>query len=54
MRRDERWALIAAVVNLGYSENVMEAARGAGAGGGTVIPGQSWKPAARRPFSSGA
>ena len=31
---DMKYALIAAVVNLGYSENVMEAARGAGAGGG--------------------
>ena len=37
---DMKYALIAAVVNLGYSENVMEAARGAGAGGGTVIPGR--------------
>ena len=37
---DLNYALIAAVVNQGYSENVMEAARGAGAGGGTVIPGR--------------
>lgn len=37
---DMKYALIAAVVNQGYSENVMEAARGAGAGGGTVIPGR--------------
>ena len=37
---DMKYALIAAVVNQGYSENVMEAARCAGAGGGTVIPGR--------------
>ena len=37
---DMKYALIAAVVKQGYSENVMEAARGAGAGGGTVIPGR--------------
>ncbi len=30
-------ALIAAIVNRGYSSEVMEAARGAGAGGGTVV-----------------
>ena len=35
-----RYVLVAAIVNQGYSENVMEAARGAGAGGGTVIPGR--------------
>lgn len=37
---DMKYALIAAVVNLGYSENVMEAAREAGARGGTVVPGR--------------
>lgn len=30
-------ALIAAIINRGFSEDVMEAARGAGAGGGTVL-----------------
>ena len=34
-------AIIAAVVNLGYSEDVMAAARKAGAGGGTVIHSRS-------------
>ncbi len=34
---EKKNAMIAAVVNLGYSEDVMNAARGAGAGGGTVI-----------------
>ena len=33
--------LIAAIVNQGYSESVMEAARAAGAGGGTVLPSRS-------------
>lgn len=37
---DMKYALIAAVVNHGYSENVMEAAREAGARGGTVVPGR--------------
>lgn len=34
-------AMIAAVVNLGYSEDVMTAARAAGAGGGTVLHSRS-------------
>lgn len=38
---DTQYFLIAAVVNQGYSESVMEAARKAGASGGTVIPGRS-------------
>lgn len=37
---DSKYSLIAVVVNQGYSENVMEAAREAGAYGGTVIPGR--------------
>jgi len=35
---ETKHSLIAVVVNQGYSENVMEAAREAGAGGGTVVP----------------
>lgn len=35
---DIKYSVIAAVVNRGYSENVMEAARAAGASGGTVVP----------------
>ena len=35
---DMKYVLITAIVNQGYSENVMEAARNAGAGGGTVVP----------------
>lgn len=35
---DIKYSLIAAVVNEGYSENVMEAAREVGARGGTVVP----------------
>lgn len=35
---DIKHSMIAVVVNQGYSENVMEAARAAGAGGGTVVP----------------
>lgn len=35
---DIKYSLIAAVVNRGYSENVMEAARAAGASGGTIVP----------------
>lgn len=35
---DIKYSLITAVVNRGYSENVMEAAREAGASGGTVVP----------------
>ncbi len=35
---DIKYSVIAAVVNQGYSENVMEAARAAGARGGTVVP----------------
>lgn len=35
---DTKYSLIAVVVNEGYSENVMEAARAVGAGGGTVVP----------------
>lgn len=35
-----RYVLVAAIVNHGYSENVMEAAREAGARGGTVVPGR--------------
>jgi len=38
---DNNYYLIAAVVNQGYSESVMEAAREAGAGGGTVVPSRS-------------
>ncbi len=34
---DVKYSLIAVVVNQGYSENVMEAARAAGANGGTVV-----------------
>lgn len=43
-RKDEKtmseikYSMIAAVVDEGYSENVMEAARAAGAAGGTVVP----------------
>lgn len=35
---DIKYSLIAAVVNRGYSEKVMEAARAAGASGGTIVP----------------
>lgn len=35
---DSKYSVIAVIVNQGYSENVMEAARAAGAHGGTVIP----------------
>ncbi len=35
---DTAYSVIAVIVNQGYSENVMEAARAAGAYGGTVIP----------------
>lgn len=38
---DIKYSLIAVMVNQGYSENVMEAAREAGAGGGTVIPSRN-------------
>lgn len=38
---DTKYYLIVAVVNQGYSESVMEAAREAGAGGGTVLPSRS-------------
>ena len=34
---ETKYSLIAAVINQGYSEEVMEAARSAGAGGGTVV-----------------
>lgn len=34
---DSKYSLIAAVVNQGYSEEVMDAARSSGAGGGTVV-----------------
>ncbi len=34
---DSKYAMIAAVVNQGYSEELMKAAREAGAGGGTVV-----------------
>ncbi len=34
---DAKYSIIAVVVNQGYSENVMEAAREAGASGGTVV-----------------
>lgn len=37
---DLKHSVIAAVVNEGYSEEVMEAAREAGAKGGTVVPGR--------------
>lgn len=40
-RMDNRYAMIAAIVNQGYSENLMEAARAAGATGGTVIHSRS-------------
>ena len=36
-----KYSMIAAIVNQGYSENVMEAARAAGAAGGTVIHSRS-------------
>ena len=35
---DTKYSLIAVVTNQGYSEEVMDAARKAGAGGGTVVP----------------
>ncbi len=38
---EKKNAMIAAVVNLGYSEEVMMAARAAGAGGGTVVHSRS-------------
>lgn len=38
---EKQKAMIVAVVNLGYSEDVMAAARAAGAGGGTVIHSRS-------------
>ena len=38
---EKKNAMIAAVVNLGYSEDVMVAARAAGAGGGTVLHSRS-------------
>ncbi len=38
---DTKYYMIAAVVNQGHSENVMEAARAAGARGGTVVPSRS-------------
>ena len=38
---DKQRAMIVAVVNLGYSEEVMDAARAAGAGGGTVVHSRS-------------
>ena len=38
---DKQRAMIVAVVNLGYSEDVMDAARAAGAGGGTVVHSRS-------------
>ncbi len=38
---ETNYYMIAAVVNQGYSESVMEAAREAGAGGGTVVPSRS-------------
>lgn len=38
---EKKNAMIAAVVNLGYSEDVMIAARAAGAGGGTVLHSRS-------------
>ncbi len=41
---EKQKAMIVAVVNLGYSEDVMTAARAAGAGGGTVIHSRSVNP----------
>ncbi len=38
---NRNYALIAAVVNRGFSDDVMNAARGAGAGGGTVVHSRS-------------
>lgn len=38
---ERKYALIAAVVNRGFSGEVMDAARGAGAGGGTVLHSRS-------------
>lgn len=38
---EKKNAMIAAVVNIGYSEEVMAAARAAGAGGGTVLHSRS-------------
>ncbi len=40
-RMNNKYALITAIVNQGYSENLMEAARAAGAAGGTVIHSRS-------------
>lgn len=37
MMADSKYSLIVAVVDQGYSEEVMDAARSAGAGGGTVV-----------------
>lgn len=39
--KDVKYVMIAAIVNHGFSEEVMEAARNAGAGGGTVVHGRS-------------
>lgn len=38
---ERKYALVAAIVNRGFSDNVMDAARGVGAGGGTVIHSRS-------------
>ena len=38
---ERKYALISAIVNRGFSNDVMDAARGAGAGGGTVLHGRS-------------
>ncbi len=40
-RMNNKYALITAIVNQGYSENLMEAARAAGAAGGTVLHSRS-------------
>ncbi|MBO5030282.1 MAG: hypothetical protein J6C19_04520 [Lachnospiraceae bacterium] len=37
---DMKYALVVAVVNQGYSEEVMDVAKKAGASGGTVVPGR--------------
>lgn len=35
--KDTKYELVTVIANLGYTEEIMEAARGAGAGGGTVL-----------------
>jgi len=40
MEQKDKYELVVCIVNAGYSENVMEAARAAGARGGTIIRGR--------------